>query len=109
MKDRYLKVIEKTDKTVVDLNNQLSTISSIITTQENNLLEVNDLIKEQKTKIDTQSSLDSQKTKLNSLDDEKTKLSNTIDELSETIRNNESTVTKEQANLEHNLKNKKSQ
>ena len=109
MKDRYLNVIEKTDKIVVDLNNQLSTISSLIITQEHNLLEVNNLIKEQKTKIDTQSSLDSHKTKLNSLDDEKTKLSNTIDELSETIRNNESTVSKEQANLEHNLKNKKSQ
>ena len=44
MKDRYLNVIEKTDKTVVDLNNQLSTISSLIITQEHNLLEVNNLI-----------------------------------------------------------------
>nr|AIE93525.1 Structural maintenance of chromosome-related protein [uncultured marine thaumarchaeote AD1000_38_A02] len=46
---------------------------------------------------------------MNSLDDEKTTLSNTIDELSETIRNNESTVAKERANLEHTLKNKESQ
>tara|TARA_B100000029_G_scaffold501768_1_gene575856 strand:+ start:57317 stop:60931 length:3615 start_codon:yes stop_codon:yes gene_type:complete len=109
MKDRYLKVIEKTTKTVNHLNNQLSTVSSIIITQENNLLEVDNLIKEQKTKVDSQSSLDSQKNKLNSLDDEKTRLSTSIDELSETIRNNESTVTKERGNLEHNLKNQKLQ
>nr|AIE93524.1 Chromosome segregation ATPases [uncultured marine thaumarchaeote AD1000_38_A02] len=51
MKDRYLKVIEKTDKTVVDFNNQLTTVSSIISTQENNLLEVDTLIKEQKLKL----------------------------------------------------------
>ena len=109
IKIRYTKVISKTKEHYDVLQKQLTSLSSIITDQEKSLITINNLINDQKNKIDSQSSLTSQKNKLNSLDDEKTNLSTAIDTLSETIRNNQSTITKERGNLEHNLKNQKSQ
>ena len=109
MKDRYVDVISKIETNQNELHKKLTECLTIILKQEKELKDINDLIKTQKDKIDSRSSLQSLKKDLESLETERNMLSDNVNSVSDTIRNNETTLTREQANLEHNLEMQKNQ
>lgn len=109
MRNRYVGVISKGNKTNDDLQIKLKQISELKIKQELELKDIDDLIITQKSKLDSKSSIQSLKTNLLSLESEREEISSQIDLLSDQIRTNETTLARDNANLEHNLKNRKNE